>query len=239
MAEFVYQPPFPLGPDTTEYRSLGKEFVSTATFEGEEILKVQPEALTLLAREAFRDVSFLYRPAHLQKVAAILDDPDASDNDRGVALALLKNAVVASGWKLPMCQDTGTATIVAKKGQRVWTGARDEEWLSRGIFETYQKENLRYSQSMPLSMFEEVNSGTNLPAQIDILATNGSTYDFLFVAKGGGSANKSYLYQETKALLNPKSLRNSFARSCGRWGPQPVRRITWRSSSAARRPRRR
>jgi len=206
MAEFVYQPPFPLGPDTTEYRGLGKQFVSTATFEGEEILKIQPEALTLLAREAFRDVSFLYRPAHLEKVAAILDDPDASNNDRGVAMALLKNAVVASGWKLPMCQDTGTATIVAKKGQRVWTGARDEEWLSKGIFETYQKENLRYSQSMPLSMFEEVNSGTNLPAQIDILATNGSTYEFLFVAKGGGSANKSYLYQETKALLNPKSL---------------------------------
>ncbi|APW60766.1 fumarate hydratase [Paludisphaera borealis] len=206
MAEFVYQTPFPLGADTTEYRSLGKEFVSTATFEGEEILKVQPEALSLVAREALRDVSFLYRPAHLQKVAAILDDPDASNNDRGVAMALLKNAVVASGWKLPMCQDTGTATIVAKKGQRVWTGAKDEEWLSKGIFETYQNENLRYSQTIPLSMFEEVNSGTNLPAQIDLLATNGSTYEFLFVAKGGGSANKSFLYQETKALLNPASL---------------------------------
>jgi fumarate hydratase, class I len=206
MAEFAYQTPFPLGADTTEYRNLGKEFVSTATFEGEEILKIQPEALTLVAREALRDVSFLYRPAHLQKVAAILDDPDASDNDRGVAMALLKNAVVASGWKLPMCQDTGTATVVAKKGQRVWTGAKDEEWLSKGIYETYQKENLRYSQTIPLSMFEEVNSGTNLPAQIDVLATNGSTYEFLFVAKGGGSANKSFLYQETKALLNPASL---------------------------------
>jgi len=206
MAEFQYQPPFPLGPDTTEYRNLGNEFVSTATFEGEEILKVRPEALALVAREALRDVSFLYRKAHLQKVAAILDDPEASDNDRGVAIALLRNAVVAAEGKLPMCQDTGTATVVAKKGQKVWTGAKDEEWLSRGIFETYQKENLRYSQTVPLTMFEEVNSGTNLPAQIDVFATDGSMYDLLFVAKGGGSANKSFLYQETKALLNPASL---------------------------------
>ena len=205
-AEFAYQAPFPLGPDSTKYRHLTSDHVSTATFEGQEILKVSPEALTVLAREAFRDVSFLYRPAHLAKVAAILDDPEASANDRGVALALLKNAVVASGFRLPMCQDTGTATIVAKKGQRVWTGAVDEEWLSRGIFETYQKENLRYSQTVPLSLYEEANTGTNLPAQIDIMATNGDSYEFLFVAKGGGSANKSFLFQETKALLNPKSL---------------------------------
>jgi len=205
-AEFAYQAPFPLGPDSTQYRHLTSDHVSVTTFEGQEILKVAPEALTVLAREAFRDVSFLYRSAHLAKVAAILDDPEASANDRGVALTLLKNAVVASGFRLPMCQDTGTATIVAKKGQRVWTGAVDEEWLSRGIFETYQKENLRYSQTVPLSLYEEANTGTNLPAQIDIMATNGETYEFLFVAKGGGSANKSFLFQETKALLNPKSL---------------------------------
>src|SRR5262249_32288788 len=160
------------GSDTTRYRHLTSEYVSTATWEGREILKVEPEGLAALAREAFRDVSFLYRASHLAKVAAILDDPDASPNDRGVALALLRNAVVASGFRLPMCQDTGTATIVAKKGQHVWTGLEDEEWLSRGIFETYQKENLRYSQTIPLSLYEEVNSGTNLPAQIDIYATN-------------------------------------------------------------------
>ena len=212
MAEFAYQVPFPLGPDTTEYRNLGTDLVSTTTFEGEEILKVCPEALALLAREALRDVSFLYRAAHLKKVAAILDDPEASQNDRGVALTLLRNAVVSAEGKLPMCQDTGTATVVAKKGQQVWTGTgKDEEWISRGIFETYQKENLRYSQTIPLSMFQEVNSGTNLPAQIDILATDGASYDFLFVAKGGGSANKSFLYQETKALLNPASLEKFLA----------------------------
>lgn len=206
MPEFAYQPPFPTGPDTTCYRLLGTDGVSTATFEGEEVLKLEPEALTALAREAFRDVSFLYRAAHLEKVAAILDDPEASANDRGVALTLLRNAVVASGFTLPMCQDTGTATIVAKKGQCVWTNVRDEEYLSRGIYETYLKENLRYSQTVPLSMYEEANSGTNLPAQIDIFTTSGTTYEFLFVAKGGGSANKSMLFQETKALLNPSSL---------------------------------
>jgi fumarate hydratase class I len=206
MPEFAYQEPFPVGRDSTEYRQLTADYVSVGSFEGEEILKVAPEGLTALAREAFRDVSFLYRPAHLQKVASILDDPEASLNDRGVALALLKNAVVASGFRLPMCQDTGTATILGKKGQRVWTGVKDEEWLSKGIFETYQKENLRYSQTVPLTMFQEANTGTNLPAQIDLMATNGATYEFLFVAKGGGSANKSFLFQETKALLNPKSL---------------------------------
>ena len=176
MPEFAYQDPFPLGPDSTRYRHLGSDLVSTATFDGQEILKVEPEALTLLAREALRDVSFLYRASHLAKVAGILDDPEASANDRGVALALLRNAAVASGFKLPMCQDTGTATIIGKKGQRVWTGGvKDEEWLSRGVYETYQKENLRYSQTIPLSMYEEINSGTNLPAQIDIFATPGET----------------------------------------------------------------
>lgn len=211
MPEFAYQEPFPLGPDHTAYRKLEGDFVGTASFLGEQILTVRPEALELLAREALRDVSFLYRTAHLEKVAAILDDPEASDNDRGVALALLRNAAIASGFKLPMCQDTGTATVVAKKGQKVWTGANDAEWLSKGIYSTYQCENLRYSQTVPLTMFDEVNSGTNLPAQIDIFATPGDKYEFLFVAKGGGSANKSFLYQETKALLNPKSLEKFLA----------------------------
>ncbi|MGA7500395.1 MAG: fumarate hydratase [Isosphaeraceae bacterium] len=207
MPEFAYQDPFPLAPDSTSYRKLDADLVSTATFEGEEILKIKPEALRLLAREALRDVSFLYRAAHLAKVAGILDDPEASPNDQGVALALLRNAAVAAGFELPMCQDTGTATIIGKKGQRVWTGgAKDEEWLSRGVFDTYQKENLRYSQTIPLSMYDEINSGTNLPAQIDIFATPGEKYEFLFVAKGGGSANKSMLFQETKALLNPAGL---------------------------------
>ena len=160
----------------------------------------------MLAREAFRVVAFHYRPSHLAKVAAILDDAEASPNDRRVALALLENAVVASGGRLPMCQDTGTSIIVAKKGQRIWTDVRDEEWLARGVFQTYQKENLRYSQTVPFSMYEEANSGTNLPAQIDITATDGETYEFLFVAKGGGSANKSMLFQETPALLNPAKL---------------------------------
>ena len=207
MLDFAYQTMFELGSDETRYRLLTPEYVSTTSFEGRTILKVAPEALTTLAREAFRDVSFLYRAAHLAKVAAILDDPEASKNDKGVALSLLRNAAVASGFTLPMCQDTGTATIAAKKGQGVWTGANDEEWLTRGVFETFQKENLRYSQLAPLSMFEEKNTGTNLPAQVDIYATNGDTYEFLFVAKGGGSANKLLFFQETKALLNPAGLK--------------------------------
>ncbi|MFM1802447.1 MAG: Fumarate hydratase class aerobic, partial [Planctomycetota bacterium] len=211
MPEFQYQEPFPLGSDDTRYRKIEGDFVSTAIFEGQEILKIQPEALEVLSREALRDVSFLYRTKHLEKVAAILSDPEASENDRSVALALLRNAAIAAGFKLPMCQDTGTATVVAKKGQQVWTGCHDAEWLSRGIYTTYQCENLRYSQTVPLSMYEEVNSGTNLPAQIDIMATSGSQYEFLFVAKGGGSANKSFLFQETKALLNPKSLEKFLA----------------------------
>ena len=206
MAEFAYQEPFPLGPDTTSYRLLSGEHVSIAPFDGVEVLKVAPEALSLVAREALRDVSFLQRPAHLAQVAAILGDPEASHNDRGVALALLRNAEVSAQFVLPYCQDTGTATVIAKKGQRVWTGVRDHEWISRGIWDTYQNENLRYSQTVPLQMFDEQNSGTNLPAQIDVYAGDGMKYEFLFVAKGGGSANKSYLYQETKAVLNPESL---------------------------------
>jgi fumarate hydratase class I len=206
MPEFRYVEPFPASEGTTPYRKLAADLVSVSGFEGREILKVAPEALTLVAREAFRDVSFLYRPQHLAQVAAILDDPEASPNDRGVALALLRNAAVASGMVLPMCQDTGTATIVAKKGQLVLTEGHDAEHLSRGVFEAYTRENLRYSQTVPLTMYEEKNSGTNLPAQIDIYATDGMEYHFLMIAKGGGSANKTYLFQETKALLNPASL---------------------------------
>ena len=206
MTEFAYQNPFPLGHDETKYRLLTSEYVSTSQIDGEEVLKVDLKALTTLAREAMRDASFLLRPSHLEQVAAILDDPEASDNDRGVALAMLKNAEVSANFVLPLCQDTGTATIVAKKGQRVWTGGHDAEALAQGVFETYKRENLRYSQTVPLTMYEEKNSGNNLPAQIDIYATDGSEYSFLFVAKGGGSANKTYLFQETKALLNPEKL---------------------------------
>jgi len=203
---FTYQDPFPLGADDTHYRLLSKEGVSTTTLEGKEILKIEPEVLAYLAHQAMRDTSFLLRPKHLKQVAAILDDPEASTNDRYVALTLLKNAEVSAEGILPFCQDTGTATVVGKKGQQVWTGANDAAWISQGIYETYTKENLRYSQTAPLDMWNEVNTGTNLPAQIDLYATEGAAYEFLFVAKGGGSANKTFLFQETKALLNPKSL---------------------------------
>jgi fumarate hydratase, class I len=206
MPEFKYQDPFPLAKDNTKYRLLTKNYVSTAQFDGKEILKIDPEALAFLANNAMRDVSFLLRSPHLEKVAAILTDPESSPNDRGVATAMLRNAEVSAQGMLPLCQDTGTATIVGKKGQQVWTGALDEEFLSKGVFKTYTEENLRYSQTIPLNMYDEINSGTNMPAQIDIYATEGMEYKFLFVAKGGGSANKSMLYQETKALLNPASL---------------------------------
>jgi fumarate hydratase, class I len=203
---FQYQDPFPLGQDATEYQLLTKDHVSVAQFDGKDVLKVDPAALTLLAHAAMHDCSFMLRPAHLAQVAAILDDPDASDNDRYVALTMLRNAEIAARGVLPFCQDTGTATVVAKKGQHVWSGCHDEEAISRGIYETYTQENLRYSQTVALDMYREKNSGTNLPAQIDIYATKGDEYKFLFVAKGGGSANKTYLFQETKALLNPASL---------------------------------
>jgi fumarate hydratase class I len=205
--EFFYQDPFPLEKDTTQYRLLTKDRVSLASFDGKEILKVEPDALTALANEAMRDVSFLLRTAHLEKVAAILKDPKASDNDRYVALAMLRNADTASKGILPFCQDTGTATVFGKKGQQVWTGVKDEQYIAKGIHKTYTEENLRYSQTAPLNMYEEVDTGTNLPAQIDLIATEGMEYHFLFVAKGGGSANKTSLYQETKALLNPASLK--------------------------------
>ncbi len=203
---FFYQDTFPLGADETEYRLLSKEGVSTVTVDGKELVKVAPEALAFLAEQAMHDCSFMLRPKHLAQVAAILKDPEASENDRYVALTMLKNAEIAAQGILPFCQDTGTATIVGKKGQHIWTGADDAEHLSRGVYECYTKENLRYSQTAALDMYKEVNTGTNLPAQIDLYATPGADYKFLFVAKGGGSANKTYLYQETKALLNPASL---------------------------------
>jgi fumarate hydratase, class I len=204
--EFFYQDPLPVEKDTTKYRLLTKDYVSTTRFEGKDILKIDPQALTLLANVAIRDVSFLLRTAHLEKVAAILKDPQASQNDRYVALAMLRNADTAAKGILPFCQDTGTATILGKKGQQVWTGVKDEVYLAQGVFKTYTEENLRYSQTAPLNMFDEVDTGTNLPAQIDIMATDGMEYQLLFVTKGGGSANKTMLYQETKALLNPASL---------------------------------
>jgi fumarate hydratase class I len=204
---FFYQDPFPLAADSTEYECISTEHVSMSEFEGQPILKIAPEALTLLSAEAIKAINFTLRSDHLAQVAAILDDPEASENDRMVALMLLKNAEIASHGILPFCQDTGTATIVGKKGQQVWTGCDDAEFLSKGIHETYTKENLRYSQTAPLTMYEEVNTMTNLPAQIDLYATKGDAYHFLFVSKGGGSANKTFLYQETKALLNPKRLK--------------------------------
>jgi fumarate hydratase class I len=208
MPAFEYHDPFPLGKDDTAYRLLTKEGVSVARFDGQEILKVEPSALTTLAREAIRECSFFLRRAHNEQVARILSDPEASANDKGVAIAFLRNAEIAARGELPVCQDTGTATIFAKKGQRVWTGGQgsDAEHLSRGIHETFAKENLRYSQTSPLSLYEEKNTGDNLPAQIDIHATAGGEYRFLFVTKGGGSANKSQLWQETKALLEPERL---------------------------------
>ena len=206
MTEFSYQDPFPIGKDDTKYKLVAKGYVSVASFEGKQLLKVEPEGLQYLANQAMREVSFLLRPKQLEKWAAILEDKESSPNDRGVAIALLQNAEVSAKFVLPLCQDTGTATIVAKKGQYVWTGVKDEEFLSKGVYQTYTEENLRYSQTIPLTMYEEKNSGCNLPAQIDIYATEGAEYKFLFIAKGGGSANKNMLYQESKALLNPVSL---------------------------------
>jgi fumarate hydratase class I len=211
--EFVYQEPFSHAhdsADSTEYRLLTKDFVSTVQFDGKVVVKVDPQALTYLAHQAFRDESFLLREKHLKQVAAILDDPEASDNDRYVALTMLRNAEVSAEGILPFCQDTGTATVIGKKGQQVWTGADDAEFIAKGVFETYTQENLRYSQNAPLDMFKEVNTGTNLPAQIDLYATGGDSYEFLFIAKGGGSANKTFLFQETRALLTPDGLRKFF-----------------------------
>ncbi|MDM8517341.1 fumarate hydratase [Desulfobacterales bacterium HSG16] len=203
---FTYQEMLPLTEDTTTYRLLTKDHVSVQTIDGIDILKIEPAGLTLLAQQAFTDGSHLLRPTHLSLLKKILEDPESSDNDRYVALEMLKNAVIAADGIFPMCQDTGTAIIMGKKGQNVKTGFCDEEALSEGVYNAYTQKNLRYSQNAPLNMFEEVNTGCNLPAQIELYATSGDAYKFLFIAKGGGSANKTYLYQETKAVLNPVTL---------------------------------
>ena len=212
MIDFIYQDPYPILKDETQYRKITSDFVKVEQFGEREILTVDPKGLELLAEEALTDVSFMLRTSHLQKLRKILDDPEATDNDRFVAYNLLQNASVAAEGQLPSCQDTGTAIVMAKKGESIYTGVDDAEWLSRGIFNTYQKRNLRYSQIVPISMFEEKNSGSNLPAQIDIYAKKGTSYEFLFMAKGGGSANKTYLYQQTKSLLNEKSM-DAFVRA--------------------------
>jgi fumarate hydratase, class I len=206
MPEFAYTELLSLGPDTTEYRLLTTAGISTIETSAGSFLQVAPEALTLLTQTAMRDIAHQLRPAHLQQLRNILDDPEASENDRFVALDLLKNANIAAGGVLPMCQDTGTAIIKAKKGQFVLTGGGDEAAIARGVYNTYLTSNLRYSQMAPLTMYEEKNTGNNLPAEIKITAVDGDSYKFLFIAKGGGSANKSYLFQETKALLNEKTL---------------------------------
>jgi fumarate hydratase class I len=204
---FKYQTPFPeAGKDNTEYYKLTDEGVSVSSFEGHEILKVEPEALTRLANACFYDSAFFLRPEHQKQVSQILSDPEASDNDKYVALVMLRNAEVSAKGVLPFCQDTGTATIIAKKGQQVWTGGGDEEALSKGVYKTFIEENLRYSQNVALDMYTEKNSGCNLPAQIDIQAVEGNEYKFLCIAKGGGSSNKTFLYQETRALLEPETL---------------------------------
>ncbi|HEB4872937.1 TPA: fumarate hydratase [Kluyvera ascorbata F0526] len=205
---FYYQNPFPLSHDDTEYYLLSREHVSVAQFDGQDVLKVEPEALTLLAQQAFHDAAFMLRPSHQKQVAAILNDPEASENDKYVALQFLRNSEIAAKGVLPTCQDTGTAIIMGKKGQRVWTGGGDEAALSQGVYNTYISDNLRYSQNAALDMYKEVNTGTNLPAQIDLYSVDGDEYKFLCIAKGGGSANKTYLYQETKALITPAKLKN-------------------------------
>jgi len=204
--EFRYQDMLPIGPDETPYRLVTKDFVSTFEAAGQTFLKVEPEALTRLTSLAMREIAHFLRPGHLAQLRAILDDPESSPNDRFVALDLLKNANIAAGGVLPMCQDTGTAIVMGKKGQLVFTGGGDDEAIARGVFDTYQTSSLRYSQLAPLDMYKEKNTGNNLPAQIEISSVDGDVYKFLYIAKGGGSANKSYLYQETKALLNEKSL---------------------------------
>ncbi|MDX9786880.1 MAG: fumarate hydratase [Desulfobacterales bacterium] len=210
MPQFTYQSMFPIGADTTAYRLLTRDHVDSLSIGGHKLLTVSHEGLRLLAHTAFADVSHLCRTSHLSQLQEILNDPDSSDNDRLVALELLKNAVISAEGIFPMCQDTGTALIMGKKGQSVWTGGGDEAALSEGVFDAYTRHNLRYSQNAPLSMFDEVNTGCNLPAQIEIQAVDGDEYRFLFIAKGGGSANKTFLYQKTKAVLKPENLKAFF-----------------------------
>ena len=206
MADFKYQKPFPILKDDTNYRLITNEFVSTIEVDGRKLLKVAPEGLEVLAKEAFADVSFYLRASHLEKLAKILEDPEATDNDKFVAHTMLMNQAVSAEGELPTCQDTGTAIVMGKKGENVYTGANDAEHISKGIFNTYADRNLRYSQVVPLSMTKEKNTGTNLPAQIDIYAEQGNSYEFLFMTKGGGSGNKTFLYQQTKALLTEENL---------------------------------
>ncbi|MCU0461791.1 MAG: fumarate hydratase [Bacteroidales bacterium] len=206
MAEFIYEKPFQIEKDTTRYRLLSKDYVKVVVADGRKILKIDPRGLELLAKTAVSDLSFFLRTSHLEKLASILDDPEATDNDRFVAYIMLRNTVISAKGDLPWCQDTGTAIIIGKKGEQVWTGVNDALYLSKGIFETYREKNLRYSQVVPFTMFEEKNSGTNLPAQIDIYSTEGNCYEFLFITKGGGSANKTFLYQQSKSLLTEEGL---------------------------------
>jgi len=205
---FHYQKPFPLGPDQTEYELISTEGISVEKHGDRDVLIVSQEALTNLANEGSKAICFKLRSSHLQQVASILDDPESTENDKMVALTLLRNAEIAANGILPNCQDTGTAIVMGKKGENVYTGFDDSEAISHGIYKTYTEENLRYSQTVPLNMYEETNSKTNLPAQIDLYATSGGSYEFLFISKGGGSANKTFLYQETKALLNPDTLKS-------------------------------
>lgn len=206
MSDFVFHELFPLSHDDTPYRKITSDGVGTATFNGKSVVTVEPEAITTLTYEAIKDTSHLLRPGHLAQIRKIIDDPEASANDKFVAFDLLKNACISAGGTLPMCQDTGTAIVMGKKGQQVFTGGNDEAAISKGVQQAYTDLNLRYSQTAPLNMYDEVNTGTNLPAQIDLFATEGDAYKFMFMAKGGGSANKTFLYQQTKALLNPTSL---------------------------------
>lgn len=206
MAEFIYEKPFRTEKDPTSYSLLTNEYVKVIESDGRRILKIDPEGLELLAAKAVSDLSFYLRTSHLEKLRKILDDPEATDNDKFVAYVMLRNTVISSKEDLPWCQDTGTAIVIGKKGEDVYTGVNDAEYLSKGIYETFQRKNLRYSQIVPLTMFDEKNSGTNLPVQIDIYSTEGNKYDFLFITKGGGSANKTFLYQQSKSLLNEESL---------------------------------
>lgn len=237
--DFKYAPMFQKGKDDTEYRLLTKEGVSTAEFEGKTIVKVSREALTLLAQQAFHDCEFMLRRKHNEQVAKILTDPEASENDKYVALQFLRNADSAAKGVLPFCQDTGTAIIHGEKGQQIWTGFDDAEALSLGVYNTYTQDNLRYSQNAPLTMYEEVNTKCNLPAQIDIEAEEGDEYRFIMVAKGGGSANKTYFYPMTKATIqNEGTLLPSWWRRSRAWERQLVLLITSASSLVAHRPRR-
>jgi len=237
MADPAFHELFPLGADETPYRKLTSDYVGAADFGGRRVVTIELPALTQLARQAFIDSAHLLRPGHLRQLRAILDDSEASPNDKFVAFDLLKNANIAAGRVLPMCQDTGTAIVMAKKGQGIWTGGNDAAALSEGIRRTYAETNLRYSQLAPLSMYDEVNTGDNLPAQIDIYADSGDAYKFLFIAKGGGSANKAFLFQQSRRRSIRKRCLNFSTRRSARSAPPPARPITWRSSSAAARPR--